>query len=244
MSCVSPPELDEHELLAFIAGEADPSVTSHLDRCAYCRAKGNRLAQLHNALTARVFRIDCPSPERLGEYHLNLLPPPEASAIRSHLTTCPHCQQEVAQLRAYLDALAPQIESRPLERARLLIARLIGGAGESFGMGGSTLSPAPLTVRGESEGPAIYGAGDIQVFLQVQEDAVQPDRIAVIGLMLGMSDANPEVQVWRADERITIVPVDDLGNFVIPPLEAGTYDLIVRGDQTELHLNQFRVFVD
>lgn len=241
MRCVSPPELEERELLALIAGDADPSVAAHVERCAYCRAKWNRLGQLHNALTARLFRIDCPSPERLGEYHLDLLSPAEGAAIRSHLAACPHCQREVAQLREYLGALAPQVERGPLERVRVLIARLIGGAGESFGMGGTVMSPAPLAVRGESEGPSIYRAGAIEIVLQIQEDVTQPDRKAVLGLITGMTDANPEVQVWRADERIATAPVDKLGNFVIAPLEAGTYDLVVRGAGTEVHLNQLDV---
>src|SRR5690606_12728269 len=131
MSCVLPPELEDRDLLAYLDGQTTRRVLAHLEQCAHCRERANRLAQLQTQLTAHLYRADCPQPAELGEYHLNLLPAGRAAEVAAHLAGCPRCRQEVAQLQAYLGSLAPDLEPGLLdiarERVRVLVAQLVSG---------------------------------------------------------------------------------------------------------------------
>ena len=245
MACVSPPELNDRELLTYIDGEADQQVVAHLERCPHCREKAHRLACLQGRLTARLYRVTCPSPVELGEYHVGVLPRAQAAAVARHLAECPHCTREVAQLKDYLAGLATAMEPSPLERikarARVLVARLVNGGLEAGLLGQPALAPAYAGVRGEEREPTLYQADDIQVAIEIQEDAEQPDRRVLLGLVIGAEPSRVEAHLWQADQRVAVVPVDELGNFVIPDLAPGSYELILSGPEIEIHIQELQV---
>jgi hypothetical protein len=245
MACVSPPELNDRELLTYIDGEADQQVVAHLERCSHCRQKAHRLARLQDRLTARLYRFTCPSPVELGEYHVGVLPRDQAAGVARHLAECPHCTREVTQLKDYLAELAPALGPSPLERikerARVLVARLVNGGWEAGLLGQPALAPAYAGVRGEEREPYLYQADDIQVAIEIQEDAEQPDRRVLLGLVIGTEPSGVEAHLWQADQRVAVVPVDELGNFVIPDLAPGSYELILSGPEIEIHIQDLRV---
>ena len=167
MNCVSPPELNDRQLLAYADGEADPQVATHLAQCPYCREKARHLSHWQDQLTAKLYRMTCPSSIELGDYHLGLLPTAQAVSVAQHVSDCPHCKREVAQLRDYLRGeLAPAFEVGPMERVKVLIARLVGG-----GQGREQSSPMPIftSVRGEEEGPLIYQVDGIQLAIEISD---------------------------------------------------------------------------
>lgn len=246
MSCVSPPELTDTELMSYVDGEAEADVAAHLARCPHCRERAHRLARFQGRLTAQLYRLTCPSPAELGEYHLGLLPESQAAAIDQHLAECPHCAREVAQLRDYLTGLAPDLELNPLERVReqirTLVAQLVRS---SSGLGGTgMLSPAYAGVRGAAESLAaapqeqvsVYEADDIQITVEVQNDTEQPDRKVLLGLVLGMGARGAEAHLWQADRPVSRTPVDDLGNFCFASIASGSYELILTGPGVEVHI--------
>ena len=245
MACVSPPELNDRELLTYIDGEADQQVVAHLERCSHCREKAHRLARLQDRLTTRLYRFTCPSPVELGEYHIGLLPRDQAAAVARHLAECPRCTREVAQLKDYLAELAPALEPSPLERikerARVLVARLVNGGLEAGLLGQPALAPAYAGLRGEEKEPTLYQADDIQVAIEIQEDAEQPDRKVLLGLVIGTGPSGVEAHLWQADQHVAVVSVDELGNFVIPDLAPGSYELILSGSEIEIHMQDLQV---
>ena len=245
MACVSPPELNDRELLTYIDGEADQQVVAHLERCPHCRQKAQRLARLQDRLTARLYRFTCPSPVELGEYHVGLLPRDQAAAVARHLAECPHCTREVTQLKDYLTELAPALGPSPLERikerARVLVARLVNGGWEAGLLGQPALAPAYAGLRGEEREPTLYQADDIQVAIEIQEEAEQPDRRVLLGLVIGTEPSRVKAHLWQADQHVAVVSVDELGNFVIPDLAPGSYDLILSGPEIEIHIQDLRV---
>jgi hypothetical protein len=245
MACTSPPELDDRELLTYIDGEADREVVAHLERCPRCRERARRLARLQGRLTAQLYRVTCPSPQALGEHQLGVLPPVEAEAIAIHVAGCPQCAREVAQLGDYMAELAPGLELSPLERAkehvRVLVARLVSGGPGGGPLKLPALAPAYAGVRGEGEGPYVYQADDIQVAIEVQEDAERPGRKVILGLIIGTQAGGVLVHLWQADQRVAEVPADELGNFVIPDLAPGSYELILSGPEVEIHIQELQV---
>jgi hypothetical protein len=245
MACVSPPELNDRELLTYIDGEADQQVVAHLERCPHCREKAHRLARFQHRLTAQLYRLTCPSSMELGEYNLGLLPRDQAAAVARHLAECPHCTREVAQLKDYLTEMAPTLELGPLEwvkeQVKVLVARLVSGGPGGRPLKRPALAPAYAGVRGEEEGPYVYQAGDVQIAIGVQDDAERPGRKVIFGLATGMATGEAQVHLREAGQRVAVVPVDELGNFVLPNLAPGTYDLILSGPGVEIHVPELQV---
>ena len=245
MTCVSPPELGDRILLTYIDGRADHQVVAHLERCPHCREKAEQLTRLHKRLTAQLYRFSCPSLTELGEFYLDVVSPARAGTINQHLAECPHCSRELAQLKDYLTELAPTLEPGPLERfkerVRVLVARLVNGGLDDGLSGRTAFTPAYAGVRGEEEETRHYQAEDVQVVIGVQQDVEQPDRRVILGLVIGTDPSRMEVHLWRDEQRVATVSVDDLGNFVIPNLTPASYELILSSPELEIHIQDLEI---
>ena len=241
MKCISPPELDDSDLLRYVDGEADRFVLDHLGRCEYCRGRAQEIARIHNRLSARLFRLTCPSPLELGEYHLDLLDRTRADAIEPHLRECPHCSREVAQLRSYLAELAPTVEFSPVERVKVLIANLAGGGRGEESRLQSAFMPAFAGIRGEQEAPSIYEFDGGQVAIEVQDDVEQPDRKVILGLITGLDTRGFAAHLWQGGQRVASVSVDESGNFAIAHLTPGNYELILSSAEVEVHIQTVQI---
>ena len=246
MTCYSPPEVPDRELLAYIDGTADPGVGAHLERCAHCRERARRLSCFQDRLIAKLYRFDCPSPAELGEYHIGMLAAGQAAAVARHVENCPHCAREIVELEGFLADLSPTLELGLVEQAtghiRVLIARLINGGMGFDVLNHSAMTPALAGVRGQEREPRFYEADGIQVMVDVQADPGQPDGRAVLGLVIGLDDPHQlEVHLWHADRQLATVAVDELGNFHIPDLAPGSYDIILSGPEVEIHIEALEI---
>jgi hypothetical protein len=236
MVCLSPPELPDKDLLAYLDGDAGQSVVAHVERCAHCRERARQLAHFQSRLTANLYRLACPSTAELGEYHLDLLPEQQKASLAQHVTDCPHCSREIAELEIYMEQLAPDVAFSSVERIKARIAQLVGAATGPCDIG----RPALAGIRGEDAGPYIYEAGPVQITLEIQEQSERADHV-ILGLIAGVEPDPLQIHVWRDEERIARVPVDELGNFVIPGLSPGTYQLIITGLEEEIHVQSLEV---
>ena len=88
--------------------------------------------------------------------------------------------------------------------------------------------------------PAIT-SGDVQIAIEVQDDAERPGRKTLLGLVIGAEPAGMQAHLWQDERRIVTIPVDELGNFVIPDLAPGVYELIVGGPEVEVHVQELQV---
>ena len=233
--CVSPPELDDRQLLMYLDGEADPETISHLERCAYCLEKTNALARLQNRWTSRLYRITCPSPLELGEYHFHMLPDPQRLIIRQHLSECPHCSREIAQLEGFfLGALAP-MEDNLLGRAKILIARLVGSAGEP-----GLMLPA---LRGGTHGPITLEADGIAIVLDVQPST--EGKVSILGQVAAEDQDQwtaALVELRQGSDLQVSTTVDDLGAFHSEGIMPGSKELrIMTKDSSLIVISNFEV---
>jgi hypothetical protein len=147
------------------------------------------------------------------------------------------------QLQEYLTERAPDLSVSLLEqvqgRIKVLIADLVG---QPVGRGPfAHPAPAYAGLRGEEEGPLVYRAGGIEIVLEVQQDADQPDHRALLGLVLGGDLSGLKVYLWQAGQQIAQTAVDTLGNFVFVDLLPGSYDLILSGPDAEIHVQELAI---
>lgn len=214
MACVRSTKLSDSVLLAYLAGDADAATNAHLAMCHACQQRAATLAAQERRLTVSLYRRECPPSLTLSEYQLGLLPATESRTIARHLRHCPHCTNELQILTAYLADVAPTLEIEPtlglLERARILVARLVEDLPNLDALGGllTGASLASAGVRGDVGAHLVYAVEDVQVIIDVQTDAQQPAHRALLGLLLGFSDPQQiTAQLWPAEEPVGNKPV-------------------------------------
>jgi len=216
--CISPPALDDRQLFLYLDGKGDQEVISHLERCAYCLERANALADLQSRLTSRVYRITCPSPMELGEYHLRMLPASEMHLIRHHIGECPHCTRELAQLEAFFSTDLAPTETSLFGQARVLIARLVSSLGEP----GQTVA----ALRGDAKGPLTLQADGIVIVLDIQPG--KEGKVNILGQLAAEDQdqwTGASVELHQGGELEFSSTVDDLGAFYSEGIIPGSKEL-------------------
>jgi hypothetical protein len=213
-NCVFPPELDEKQLLLYLDGEANREILSHLERCAHCREKAETLDRLQKRLTTRLYRLTCPPTIELGEYHLRLLPAAQMLVVAQHVRECPHCSREVLQLEGFLGDLMSTSEDSLLGKAKVLIARLVGGQAEPGEQGEIGLAPVVPALRGEARGPLTFEVDGVVIILDIQP--ANQERADLLGQVAADHQeqwTGALVELREGGELEFSANVDDLGAF-------------------------------
>lgn len=196
---------------------------------------------IENKLTA-LFRVDCPDTVELGEFHLNMIDDRQRfGALKAHVAVCPHCTQELAQLEAYLTDLRPEVEYTPVERLKVFIARLLPEGGAA---GAGALQPA-FALRGDERAPLMLEAGETQIALEIEPVAGRPSIFSLTGMVMGTAAAGMRAALWP-QEGAPVEPtaagiIDDIGNFILTDIPAGTYELILRGADSEIRIPELEL---
>ena len=233
------PELSDRDLLAYLDGEASPSIVQHVSGCTACQERARELAAVEGRLAHRLHRATCPTPQALGEYHLGLLPEPRAATVRQHLAACLHCDRELGEMRAYLAQVAPDVAMGPLACLRTIIARLVSGANALLGPD-LALAPAANGLRGAASGPRVYEAEDTQLVIDVTPDSQRPGTIQLLGLALGGDVVGMQAELRRDETLVDAAQVDALGNFCLSA-SRGSHRLSLRGTDREIRIESLDI---
>jgi hypothetical protein len=133
-------------------------------------------------------------------------------------------------------ASEPTVLEQIRDQVRVLVARLVDG---SLSLGG--LAPAGVGIRGEDQASCHYQADGVEVVIGVRPDAHQPDRSAILGLVIGLQEAKLVAQLWQGHRRIATATVDELDSFVIPSIAPGRYDLVLSGPKIEILIQDLQI---
>jgi hypothetical protein len=207
------------DILAYVDGEAGADVVAHVRSCPTCLAEARAQADLQQSLRRALYRFDCPSPQTIGEYELDLLPMDCRVETAQHLLACAECAAELRSLRAFL-ASEPAPAPSPLTRLRRVLARALAAPPNWAAAG----------VRGVGDGHTFgYEAGDVTITVNPGQDGPGPS--GVLGLVLRGDDveaaSGAEVRLFAPDGTVRYATVDDVGNFIFDAVPTGTYDLEV-----------------
>ena len=225
MDCTSPPELDDRKLLAYLDGVVDPQVVHHLEGCPACRERAEQLERQQKKLTAQLYRLACPEPVELGDYHLGLLPSGRALVVAVHLRECPHCTGEVSQLKDFLSELAP-LPASPVKGMKVLVARLLGVKDVGSSPGLPARSPAFIPLRGDAPAPITLEVDGVLILLDVQPAAA--GRLAVLGQVASEDQddwTGAAVELRSGGALQAAAAVDDLGAFRLEGISPGLGEL-------------------
>lgn len=177
--------------------------------------------EMTQLLQSRLYRWDCPSPDTLGNYHLNIVQLNEREMIEVHLTHCLLCRQELEVLTTFLslETFAPTKTVDPDTKApsaQNLWNTLLAGV--------SAIHRGRLqtaVTRGDSSAPVrlIFEPGDlaepVELFLDTEKqlDGYQLAAQLVLSEQLESLFTNALVEIWQTESLISIVFVDEDGVF-------------------------------
>ena len=175
-------------------------------------------------LLHKLYRLDCPAPELLRDYHWGYLPKEERQRVAAHLALCPHCEAELADLADFV-AMEQAEPSRLLDRARraadqarLVIARLVSPMPQ----------PAPV-LRGETREVLLFDAGKLALSINLEQDAT--GAYTLFGQVLSPEPVVIKDGYARLKSTEKGAPVraalDRNGGFSLPDLQPGVYHLTV-----------------
>ena len=196
------------------------------------------MTDFENRLTASLYRLHCPDSIELGEYNLGFVTGSRATFINQHLSECPYCNREVAQLDSFMAQVKSDLEYSTADRIKIWIARLAPDLAAGRGAAMPALGFRGDDVPGRS---LLYEAGDAQLMIDVQDDPGDASHKSLIGLIIGIDPADLEVRLWLDGQPVATAGVDDLGNFTLPDLEPGNYELIVTGPGMEIHVQELSI---
>lgn len=220
-NCVFPPELDDKQLLAYLDNpDGNLETARHLEKCPYCRERADVLDRFQKHLTTQLYRITCPTPLELGEFHMRLVPASQRLIIARHVRECPHCEQEISQLEGFMGGSFPRTTT--LETMKVLIARLVGGGSQM-----ETAQALPA-LRGEAKNLPIFEADGIVISLDVQPGL--NGEIAMLGQMAAdHQDRWTGAAVELKQPYLTSLHamIDDLGAFTFDSVYPGSIQMII-----------------
>jgi len=247
MECSEPGTIRDEELLAYIAGDVvRPVVQQHLSRCQSCSAKLKDFRRVERSLTRKLYRLDCPSNQALGEYQLGMLAHEQASTVKLHLSTCVLCSVEIATLSQFL-ANDP-----------MLVERVAIQSSFSNNHGLHTVKPSLSHLRNITSGqipriiatfippqprfayqreiastevwPRSYSAEDFHISIQLDKGTSYKDSLQLIGFVTRKGSSLESLQgtpVVLSTETDVVYRqnIDELGNFVFASISPATYTL-------------------
>jgi hypothetical protein len=214
MKCITSPALDNVEIAMYVDGEADEAVRAHVQQCPFCSEKARQWTRLQNSLRKQSYRVDCPTPVELGDYHLGYLPDPQELVVAAHLRECVLCRRDVAVLENFLGSLAP--ETSLLGAVKVLIARLISGQGD----------PARGALRGGGKEPLTYKANGNVIVLDIQK--TNEGKVSIFGQVAADDQdqwTGAAVELRKDDQLQASTEIDDLGSFQYTSVIPGGQEL-------------------
>lgn len=197
------------------------------------------MSHFDERMTARLYRITCPSPLELGEYHLNMSSPSQKLVIAAHLKICPHCSRELAQLESFLAEAEPSMESSLLQQARVIVARLLNP--------GPSESPVPalIALRGEAKGPITLQADGVLIVLEAQ--SAKDGKTALNGQIAADQPEKwngAKAELRRAGKISSSAVIDELGAFRCEGVTAGRQELrITASDEALIIVAEFELSI-
>jgi hypothetical protein len=244
MNCITSPALDDTQIMSYIEGEGDDRVIAHIRECRFCSERANRWALLQDRLRKNLYRVNCPTPMELGDYHLELLPAPQALIMAQHVRECALCRRELGELGSFMEDSIQEVGL--LGAAKVWIARLINGQTETENQSNNGFMPAKPVLRGKANGPLTFKAESVVIVLDIQP--ATEGKINILG-QLAADNAGDQDQ-WtgalveiRQNSRLEFsTTLDDLGSFYSEDILPGLKELQITSKAgTLIVLSDFEV---
>jgi hypothetical protein len=222
------PQFSDADLLAYLDGEIDPQLAVRIEASPADLKRTEELGSLQSHLTARLYRLECPKSETLGQYHLGMLDQEQAIGVARHLQECPLCSREMIQLSDFLSEPSPALSPSFFKGVQVIIAKLMSELGKRSITGEMAFAPALVELRGGPPGAVILEADDLLITLDFQP--VQDERLTILGQVAAHEQdllTGSSIELRQEGILKCSTTLDDLGAFRCEGLQPGLVELLL-----------------
>jgi hypothetical protein len=238
LECIAPDEISTGDLLAYIDDDIPAYISQHIRNCPFCTQEVADLEKMQQLFAKTLFRESCPELDFLLQYQAGLLNKAEKRGLKQHLQTCPHCQEEIAQIEAVTFAIPakPSTLEQLREKGRQIIQAVL-------------MPPPPqpaLALRGNQEHSLFYEADGYQIIIAKKPPLVAAAKVWQIEGQINRQD-DPLAQLegvaslQQNDEPVYQDSLDEFGYFVMENVNPGSYNLQIDLTSTQIIIQEFVV---
>ena len=235
--------LSDEELMSVVYNDdiLSREEREHLAQCPICQQEIATYTRTNTRLRTQLYRSVCPSAVDLNYYCLGMIPEEQRTAIATHTLDCLACADDIALTRlqqAAFDPFAPATFSLRTV-IRRLVATLVVQQAQPVLRDHPSQTGWPRQYHAESIDLSLHlsraGNGDIMLLgiLTSSDDAENMNAFERMTVELFRSadaqsegNSGEEVQTTDATPVLT-TQVDDVGNILLEPVPAGTYEMIL-----------------
>lgn len=204
MECNSPPPLTDEALSLALDELADEATQQHLAQCEACAGRLAQMKQLEAAMQKRLRRFQCPSAQRLSDYHLGMLDADSMAAIKAHVEGCPRCQDDLAMLIEFLDLPPEEAVSNKVIPLR---------PPKNIWRAAKTRTSGSLALKGtDNEASHDMEAGSAKIFLETK---ATPQGFLLTGQVTDneIQWAGALIAIWQGSAIRWTQTLDEMGEF-------------------------------
>jgi len=110
MPCTFAAPLSEEQIIAALDNDIPPDVAAHLRDCAECWARFEAEQAFEGGLMHRLFRVDCPTLDKLRDYTFGMLGGNMQKTIELHLQDCGYCRQDIASMKDFSERVTGELD--------------------------------------------------------------------------------------------------------------------------------------
>ncbi len=182
--------------------------------------------QLERALSRKLYRVECPDPHVLGEYHLGLRG--DRPEVAAHVRSCRLCQEELAGLEKFLAV-------REVPPSRILLGQWLPSL--------KVAEPAPaFALRGEPRMvSATYRADEFTVTVSVHPDPNAAELRILTGVASPVDVSCGGQALLVGVQHTAQTPVDIAGQFAFDGVPVGQYTLELQLGETAVQISPLEV---
>lgn len=239
MDCVTNSPLSDEQINDYLDNMASPDVIHHVEICPYCARRVQQAARVLPTLAYHLYRIECPSSDHLTNYHFDILDAEQTAVIKKHLKLCHYCQEELQELKNFLE--------NPRQPDLSNISRIDDqtAAPVVFAMLTTPAQPSLRAYRGDISGALVRLTFETErdtIFLDLEP---VPQGYKLNGTILDPDDqdiwANISLEIWQSGTLIATLDTDDFGGFEYLLKTHGTIDLRFIGPNATIIITDIEV---
>ena len=233
MSCTFSAPLSDEQIIAALDNDIPPDIAAHLRDCPECRARFEAEQAFEGGLMKGLFRVHCPTLDKLRDYSFGMVSADLQKTIELHLQECGYCRQDLETMKGFSEMVTEQMDVPTADRPTSLPNWPI--VPPAAIMGRTTPLPAgALRGRGFINGVMLEATG-VSISLQAEQD---DDNIMISGQFIVPEEEqriwhDALVEFWQDGRLRRFTVVDDTGWFECPAESTDNIRLVVinRDDQ-------------
>ena len=213
MSCAFSSPLSEEQIIAALDNEVPPDIAAHLRDCPDCRARFEAEQAFEGGLMQKLFRVDCPTLDKLRDYAFDLLIGDIQRTIEQHLQRCRYCRQEITSMKNFSDTATAQLDNPTISRPSQPQKWPLVPPNAIIGSSASINSIAGFRGRGFINGVMLDAVG-VAVSLEAEQNEDNSVTISgqfIVPELVKWNEAL--VELWQDGQLKRFTVVDDTGAF-------------------------------